>query len=134
MAKEKYSPGGSWGPFDDSASERLRRMGLLTTEGVPDQNTLAVAAQLYAGLFFDALCDFHSDMERVNAACRELIERAGSEDPWLPFLAICSAYDAIYIALPEPVWWMAGHLELVTRFAAEFIKRLAEFTEESGVM
>lgn len=45
-------------PFDDSAPERLRHMGLLTAEGAPEQDALAVIERLYAGLFYDALFDF----------------------------------------------------------------------------
>lgn len=134
MENGKYPPGRSCDPFDDSAPERLRRMGLLTAEGKPDRDALAVAARLYAGAFYDDLCDFYSDMGSVSAVCRELTERIGSEDPRLPFLSICSAYDAMYCALPEPVWWMAGNLELVSHFSHGFIRRLSEFTEESGVM
>ena len=67
MSKEKYSSARSCSPFDDSAAERLRRMGLLTESGAPDRDAAAVAAHLYAGLFYDSLCDFHSDMGGVTA-------------------------------------------------------------------
>lgn len=109
-------------------------MGLLTADGAPNQDALTVAARLYAGLFYDALCDFYGDMKNVDAVCHDLMERADTADPRLPFLAICSAYDAVYLALPEPVWWMAGELNLVTQFTVGFIGCLAEFTGESGVM
>lgn len=134
MAYEKYPVSRPGGPFDDSAPGRLRHMGLLTAEGKADQDALAVAARLYAGLFYDDLCDFYNDLSSVNAVCRELQERMRSEDPRMPFLSICSAYDAMYHALPEPVWWMAGNLELVSQFSHGFIRRLSECNEESGVM
>ena len=88
-------------PFDDSAPERLRHMGLLTAEGVPEQDALAVIERLYAGLFYDALFDFYDDVGNVNAICLELAERLGTENPRRSFLNICSAYDAIYLAIPE---------------------------------
>lgn len=134
MIKQRDLSGRSCGPFDDSAPERLKRMGLLSPEGAPDRDSLAVAARLYAGLFYDALCDFHSDMEQVSAVCRELTERADTADPRLPFLDICAAYDALYVPIPEPIWWMSGNLELVAEFSAGFVRRLAEFQVESGVM
>lgn len=134
MSHEKYPASRPHGPFDDSAPERLRRMGLLTAGGKPDRDAMAVVSRLYAGLFYDDLCDFYSEMGSVNTVCRELIDRGGAEDPRLPFLSICSAYDAMYCSLPEPVWWMAGNLELAAHFAHGFIRRLSEFTEESGVM
>ena len=134
MNYEKYPDSRPCSPFDDSAPERLRRMGLLTAEDAPDRDALAVISRLYAGLFYDDLLDFYSDMGSVNAVCRELIDRIGAEDPRLPFLSICSAYDAMYHSLPEPVWWMAGNLELVSQFSHGFIRRLSEFIEESGVM
>ena len=134
MSHEKYPASRPHDPFDDSAPERLRRMGLLTAEGKPDYDALAVISRLYAGLFYDDLLDFYSDMTSVNHVCRELMERIGAEDPRLPFLSICSAYDAIYHTLPEPVWWMAGDLELVNQFSHGFLRRLSEFSEESGVM
>lgn len=134
MSKEKYSSARSCSPFDDSDAERLRRMGLLTESGAPDRDAAAVAAHLYAGLFYDSLCDFHSDMGGVTAVCRELLEYVGMKDPRRPFLAICSAYDAIYCALPDVMWWIAGNLQLVSCFTDDFIKCLAEFSAESEEM
>lgn len=109
-------------------------MGLLTAEGMPDRDAMAVVSRLYAGLFYDDLYDFFSDMRSVNSACRELVELIDTEDTRLPFLSICSAYDAIYRSLPAPIWWMAGNLELAAQFAHGFLRRLLEFTEGSGVM
>lgn len=44
-------------PFDDSAAERQKRMGLLTDDSKADMDALAAFSRLYAGLFFDNLCD-----------------------------------------------------------------------------
>lgn len=119
-------------PFDDSAPERLRRMGLLTAEGTPEQDALTVMERLYAGLFYDALCDFYDDMEAVIAMCRKLVEQLSAENPRHSFLSICSAYDAIYLAIPEPVWWIAGNLDLIAHFSAGFIKQLTDLLQEVG--
>ena len=91
-------------------------------------------SRLYAGEFYDDLYDYYSDMNSVNSVCRELIDLTDAEDARLPFLSICSAYDAIYRSLPAPIWWMAGNLEVAAQFAAGFLRRLSEFTEGSGVM
>ena len=74
MAHEKQSVFHPYDPFDDSVPERLRRMGLLTAEGKPDWEAMAVVSRLYAGEFYDDLYDFYSDMRSVNSVCRELIE------------------------------------------------------------
>lgn len=73
MAHEKHSVFHPYDPFDDSVPERLRRMGLLTVEGKPDLEAMAVVSRLYAGEFYDDLYDFYSDMRNVNSVCRELI-------------------------------------------------------------
>lgn len=135
LSHEKYPAPRPPDPFGDSAPERLRRMGLLTAEGRPDKESLAVVSRLYAGVFYDDLYDFYSDMRIVNSVCRDLVDLLDmEEDVRPPFLSICSAYEAIYCALPAPVWWMAGNLELAARFADGSLRRLSEFTEGSGVM
>lgn len=134
MIENGYFAMRSHSPFDDSAPERLRRMGLLNEDGKPDRNALETAAHIYAGALYDALCDYHNDMDQVNRACHNLIEHSGSEDPKAAFLAICSAYDAIYLDLPEPVWWTAGNLEVVTLFSKQFASCLKEIMMESGVV
>ena len=119
-------------PFDDSAPERLRHMGLLTAEGLPERDVLAVIERLYAGLFYDVLCDFYDDMDSVCAVCRKLAEQIGTEDPKHSFLKICSTYDALYLSIPEPVWWIAGNLELTALFSEGFVKRLTDLLQEAG--
>ena len=44
-------------PFDDSAAMRLRRMGLLTPDGTPDERIIQPLAYVSAGLYYDQLCD-----------------------------------------------------------------------------
>lgn len=121
-------------PFDDSARERQRRMGLLNTADEPELDAIAVMARLYAGLYDDDLCDYFSDLSDARAVCHKLAGRVSETDARPKFLAICTAYDAIYRALPEPVWWIAGNLELAAPFADGFLRRLAELSEEMEVM
>ena len=135
MSHEKYPAPRLPDPFGYFAPERLRRMGLLTAEGRPDKEALAVVSRLYAGVFYDDLYDFYSDMRIVNIVCRDLVDLlAMEENVRPPFLSICSAYGAIYCAPPAPVWWMAGNLELAARFTDGFLRHLSEFIEGSGVM
>lgn len=134
MAHEKHSVYPPYDPLDDSVPERLRRMGLLTAEGKPDRDAMAVVSRLYAGSFYDDLYDFYSDLRSVNSVCRELTGLMDAEDARMSFLSICSAYDAIYRSLPAPIWWIAGDLEAAAQFAAGFLRRLSEFTEGNGVM
>ena len=44
-------------PFDDSAAMRLRRMGLLTPDGTPDESIIRPLAYVSAGLYYDQRCD-----------------------------------------------------------------------------
>ena len=62
-------------PFDDSAGDRLRRMGLANADGKPDRDAIAVCSCIFAGQFFDDLCDYFESYEDV----RELI--SGLSEP-----------------------------------------------------
>lgn len=119
-------------PFDDSAAERLRHMGLLDAADEPNRDMVEAAAQIYAGLFYDELCDFFGDLDSVKTACRGLIERTALEEAKSKFLAICSAYDAAYSAIPEPIWWLSGNTALVSAFTDSFLKRLTAVSDEAG--
>ena len=58
-------------PFEDSAAQRLRRMGLTTEDGSPERDTMAVFAAIFAGQFFDDLCDYYQDHENVQEVLAE---------------------------------------------------------------
>ena len=45
-------------PFDDSARDRLRRMGLTDEAGKPDRDAFTLCSRIFAGQFFDDLCDY----------------------------------------------------------------------------
>lgn len=45
-------------PFDDTAIERLRRMGLVTAEARPDRDVMNIFSMIFAGQFYDDLCDY----------------------------------------------------------------------------
>ena len=53
-------------PFEDSAAQRLRRMGLTTEDGSPERDAMSVFATIFAASFFDDLCDTCEALESPN--------------------------------------------------------------------
>ena len=118
-------------PFEDSAAQRLRRMGLTTEDGFPERDAMAVFATIFAGQFFDDLCDYYQDYESVQDTIDQIFHTAEQADPKQKFLLICLQYDSIYRSLPDPVWWISGSPAFAELFAEDFLahlKRLAENT------
>ena len=65
-------------PFDGSAEARLAHMGLLDQEGRVVPQSMKVFTRIFAGLFFDDLCDFYDDrdkLETIYHTFRELAEK-----------------------------------------------------------
>ena len=122
------------GPFDDSARARQVRMGLLRSDGTPDQDAITVLSRAYAGLMFDDLCESSPDMERVYIICDHFSELQVQGDERKTLLFICLQYDSMLRALPEPIWWIVGNPALVRPFCEGFVRRLCEFRNESEVM
>ncbi len=119
------------GPFDDSAPGRLRRMGLTNEKGEPDLETVAVCACIFAGQFFDDLCDHFESYEEVRALITELSEAAETADGKRKFLLICLQYDAAGLPLPDPVWWSSGNPGLAERFADGFLAHLKRLDQNN---
>lgn len=118
-------------PFEDSAAERLRRMGLTAADGSPERDAMTVFSSIFAGQFFDDLCDYCQDFENVQAIIDQIFHTAEQADPKQKFLLICLQYDSIYRTLPDPVWWISGSPAFAELFAEGFLahlKRLAETT------
>ena len=86
-------------PFDDSAAERLRRMGLADGNGVPDRDAIAVCSCIFAGQFFDDLCDYFESYEDVRDLISGLSESAEEAAGKQKFLLVCLQYDSIYRTL-----------------------------------
>ena len=119
-------------PFEDSAAQRLRRMGLTTEDGFPERDAMAVFATIFAGQFFDDLCDYYQDYESVQDTIAQIFHTAEQADPQQKFLLICLQYDGIYRSLPDPVWWISGSPAFAELFAEDFLahlRRLAENTQ-----
>lgn len=119
-------------PFDPSAINRLCRMGLADADGSIDRDAMAVFCNIFAGQFYDDLCDYHQDdSTAVKAVLTSLVDEMDTGDPHGKFLMICLQYDSIYCALPDPVWWLSGSPILAEAFADGFLlhlKRLNEMT------
>lgn len=120
-------------PFDDGAAERLRRMGILHERGKADQEAMAVLCCVYAGLFFDDMCDFYQDYEDVTAVLRRLLEAAEGATVKKRFLLICLQYDGIGRQLPDPIWWISGNPDLTEAFADGFLQNLKRLAESEEV-
>ncbi len=111
-------------PFDAAACVWRKRMGLLTSDEEPDTSAVNVIARMYASLLYGHLCETLPDQD---VACRELIARAAKQDAPQKMLTLCSAYDAIYLNLPEAIWWISGDLKMASAFADSYFERLSVF-------
>lgn len=127
LQRKYFSPS----PFDDSAIERVRRMGLLTADDQPDRDAVSVLCNVYAGQFFDNLCDFCQNISDVNDTIVQFLTLAEQADPKQRFLEICLLYDSIYSQLPDPVWWISGNSSLADLFSSGFIRCLRQISETS---
>ena len=121
-------------PFDDTALERLRRMGLADADGRADRDVMTVFACIFAGQFYDDLCDYYQDYTDVQELLTQMFDTAETADPRQKFLLICLQYDGMFRDLPDPVWWISGQPEFTELFADGFLahlKMLEEAKEEA---
>ena len=119
-------------PFDDSAVQRHKRMGLLEPSGAVNTKSVEMMARLHAGLFFDQLCDASSSFEEVAAVCSRLISKAAQDDAKQTILLLSLEYDFMRHTLPEAIWWIAGSSILLPPFTEQFIRCLSDFLAEVG--
>ena len=121
-------------PFDDTAIERLRRMGLANADGQADRDVMTVFSCIFAGQFYDDLCDYYQDYTDVQELLTQMFDTAETADPRQKFLLICLQYDGMFRDLPDPVWWISGQPEFTELFADGFLahlKMLEEAKEET---
>lgn len=118
-------------PFDDSAADRLRRMGLTDEAGNPDRDALAICSRVFAGQFFDDLCDYFESYEDVRELISGLSESAEDAEGKQKFLLMCLQYDAIYRTLPDPVWWISGNPAAAELFAEGFLAHLKRLDQQT---
>ena len=120
-------------PFDGAALDRLRRMGLAAADRSGERDAMAVFCCIFAGQFYDDLCDYHQDnAQTVKAAITPLVDGGDADDPHRKFLMICLQYDSIYRALPDPVWWLSGSPAFAEAFADGFLAHLKRLNETGG--
>lgn len=113
-------------PFDESTAARLERMGILHPTGEINIETMRAFVQIFAGLFFDDLCDFYSDQEEVSAVAAAFSELSVRKDCQNIYLLISLQYDTIRKPLPDPIWWLAGCAPALSLFCLGFVERLLE--------
>ena len=63
-------------PFENSASDRLRRMGLTAADSSPDRDAMAVFSAIFAGQFFDDLCDYYQDYKDIQETIAQIFHTA----------------------------------------------------------
>lgn len=111
-------------PFDSSTSARLERMGILRPDGQVNVETMRIFVQIFAGLFFDDLCDFYSDQDKLSFVTDAFSELAVRKDCQNIYLLISLQYDTIRKPLPDPIWWLAGCAPALSLFCLGFVERL----------
>ena len=86
---------------------------------------------IFAGQFFDDLCDYYQDYENVQETITQIFHTAEQADPKQKFLLICLQYDSITAPCPTRCGGSAAARPLRKLFAEDFLahlKRLAENT------
>ena len=111
-------------PFDDSARDRLRRMGLTDEAGKLDRDAFTLCSRIFAGQFFDDLCDYFESYEDVRELIYSLSDSSENAEGRRKFLLVCLQYDTIYRTLPDPVWWISGNPAAAELFAEGFLAHL----------
>lgn len=121
-------------PFDGSAEARLSHMGLLDRKGQPDRNAMQGFTRIFSGLFFDDLCDFYDDTEKIQTIHQAFQTLAERQEHQRMFLLLSLQYDYLRKPLPDPVWWLSGHAGAVTLFMSGFLTQLEERLTAAGLL
>ena len=118
-------------PFDANAMERLRRMGLADADGRAAPDVMIIFARIFAGQFYDDLCDYYQDYADIRELLTQMRDAAETAEPKQRFLLVCLQYDGMFRDLPDPVWWVSGQPEFAGLFADGFLAHLKILDEES---
>lgn len=121
-------------PFNSAAPARLIRMGILKEDGSIDDTVVDVFAKGYAGLFFDALHDSYDDAATIAGIIKTFSELRTRNDYFHMYLYLSLSYDNMAIALPDPIWWIAGQEEIIVRFMTAFLSYLEAMQTNAGQM
>ena len=118
-------------PFDSSTGARLIRMGVLQRNGEVNGELMRAFVQVFAGLFFDDLCDYHTDQEHLDTVMAAFSELADRKDYQNIYLLISLQYDTIRKPLPDPIWWLAGCTPALSQFCLGFVERLLALSNDT---
>ena len=121
-------------PFDGSARERLKHMGLIDSKENLRMREMIVFARIFTGQFFDDLNEFlesTGDMITVYETFKALYQK---EDFQRMFLLLSIQYDYMRKPLPDPVWWLAGDSEAIMAFMIYFMPRFEKLMTEGGLV
>lgn len=121
-------------PFDGSAEARLAHMGLLDQKGRVDAHSVKVFTHIFAGLFFDDLCDFYDDRDKLEVIYNAFQELAEKQDHQHMLLLLSLQYDYLRKPLPDPVWWISGNIEAVRAFMSGFLQIFGAMMIQAGFM
>ena len=121
-------------PFDGSARVRLEHMGLADSDGALIDGAMSVFADIFSGLFFGDLCDFHDSAEDLLTIYETFRALSKKEDYQHMFLLMSIQYDYMRKPLPDPVWWLAGNSAAVKAFMVLFMKRYERLMIAGGLI
>ena len=120
--------------FDDSLAARQRRMGLRHPDGTLHEENISVLAGVYAGIFYDEMCDYYPDPDRATVIFRE-IAALDAEGAYQRLLCTISyEFDRIRSALSPHFLRFVCKKELIEPFARAFAAHLQEIRSESEVV
>ena len=120
-------------PFDGSAHNRLKHMGIIDDAGQVRIQVMAVFSRIFAGVFFDDLRETHGadDLMTIYGTFKAIYIKA---DYHHMFLLMSIQYDYMGRPLPDPVWWLAGDSGAVTAFMSMFIKEYEHLMTSAGIL
>jgi len=118
-------------PFNDSARKRLKRMGVLDSEGRVSIRAMTEFTKIFAGLFFDDLRDFY-ETNHMLTTYETFKALSLKEEHQNMFLLMSILYDYMSKPLPDPVWWLAGESEAVTAFMIMLMGSFDDFMKNEG--
>ena len=119
-------------PFDGSVRAHLEHMGIVDEEGKMIDSSMSVFASIFAGLFFDDLCDYFERSEDLLTVYEAFAALHKKADCHSMYLLMSVQYDYMRKPLPDPVWWLAGDSAVVKMFMALFMERYGRLMENGG--
>jgi hypothetical protein len=95
-------------------------------------SAMPVFADIFTGLFFDDLCDFHDKADDLLTIYETFQALFRKKDYQHMYLLMSIQYDYIRKPLPDPVWWLAGDSAAVKLFMTLFVERYERLMINGG--